>query len=396
MPLRRRAGVVEVAPLGAAQLALARAWAQAGLEVARAHEGLTRASLEQALDDAVAAPDDAPAAERRLALACRRLVLDACDFTVPDAEDAEALRAALFAAAAGARASGTFVRDQVVASVAAERGLGLVDVERLLFADLAEAHTVSALDVQDAEELVRRLLVGRIQAVLLRATRLTVTVDAAPGQLRALLRAAKLRQLLFDVELADDGVQLRLEGPLALFSGVTRYGLKLALLVPAIRACRRWRIEAEVRLRKDRAAETFVASGEAADALVDETALQPLAAKLVDDVTRAGGPFSAAIASDVLRLPGTGALVPDLVLTHAHTGEQVFVEILGCWSRTAVWRRVELVERGLPYKVIFCVTDRLRVSEAALPDTEPGALVVFKGALPAARVVERALRLTAG
>lgn len=396
VPLRRRGGVVELVPLGAPQLALVRAWAQAGLEVARAHEGLTRTELEQALDVAVAPADNASAADRRLALGCRRLLLDACDFATPDAEQAEALRAALFAAAAAARAQGRFVREQVVAAAAAKRGLGVDDVERLLFADLPEAHAVAALDVQGPDDVVHRLQVGRLQAVLLRATRLAVTVDAAPSQLRALLRAAKLHQLLFEVDVVEEGLRLRIEGPLALFSSVTRYGLKLALLVPAIRACRRWRIEAEVKLRKDRTIETFVAAGDVDDEAAQPDDLHPIAAKLKDDLARGDGPFSVAAASDVLRLPGAGALVPDLVLTHTGTGEQVFVEILGFWSRTAVWRRVELVERGLPFKVVFCVSERLRVSEEALPDAAFGALVVFKGALSTARVVERALRLTAG
>lgn len=399
VPLRRRAGVVELVPLTAARVELARAWAQAGLEVVRAHQGLSRAALEEALGEALAAPDDASAADRRLALACRRLLLDACDFSIPDGEAPEALRATLFSAAAAARARGSFSRDDVMAEVARERGATAADLERLLFADLPEAHAVSAPDLADADELLARLQVGQLQAVLLRATRLEVVVDATPLELRALLRAAKLHQLLFDVEVEEHGVRLRIEGPLALFSSVTRYGLKLALLVPAIRACRRWRIEAATRLRRSGAEERFIAEGTRAE---DEAGghaaapeLPPLADKLRADL--AGHPeLEVATASEILRLPGAGAMVPDLVLTHRRTGEQVFVEILGFWSRPAVWRRVELVERGLPYKVIFCVSDRLRVSEEALPDGAASALLVFKGALPAARVVERALRLTTG
>lgn len=393
--LRRRAGVVEIVPLTAASRQQARAWAQAGLDIARAHEGLPRAALEVALGDALCAPGDATAGDRRLALACKRLLLDACDFANADGLAPEALRAALFSAAAAARAQGRFARDQVIAEVARERDLSADDVERLLFADLPEAHTTSKLDLTDASDLLARLEVGQIQAVLLRATRLEVVVDGTPAQLRGLLRAAKLHQLLFDVEVAERGVRLTVEGPLALFSSVTRYGLKLALLVPAIRACRHWRIEATVKLRRGGTAETFVTQGESGSEDADP-GLHPIAEKLRCDLVAADGAFEVAPASEVLRLAGTGALVPDLVLTHRGTGEQVFVEILGFWSRPAVWRRVELVEQGLPFKVVFCVSDRLRVSEEALPDTAAGALVVFKGALPAARVIERALRLTTG
>ncbi len=394
--LRRRGGVVELVALTAAARERVRALAGCGLAVVRAHEGMARALLEEALDDALALPDDASAGDRRLALACRRLLLDACDFTVPDGEAPEALRAALFSAAADARARGTFARAQVIDEIAGARGLTVDELERLLFADLPDAHTVGRSDIDDVDELERRHDVGRLQAVLLRATRLTVTVTGAAPELRALVHAAKLHQLLFDVELTDDGLALRIEGPLALFSASTRYGLKLALLVPAIRRCPRWRIEAQVRLHKSRGLETFVAAGERAGPDASAREPHPVAAKLIGDLERGAGPFAAAAAGEVLRLPGAGALVPDVVLTHRDTGEQVFVEVVGFWSRDAVWRRVELVERGLPFKVVFCVSDRLRVSEEALPDTASSALVVFKGALPAARVVERALRLTDG
>ena len=393
--LRRRGGVVELVPLNAAREAQARALAEAGLVAARAHEGLPRVALAEALELAMAPADDANATERRLALACKRLLLDACDFAVPDAEEPEALRATLFAAAAAARAEGRFAREELMEVAARERGVTVDELERRLFADLPEAHLVQRLDLVDADELVRRLALGQLQAVLLRATRVEVTVDATPTQLRALLRTAKLHQLLFDVEPVDKGARLVFEGPLSLFSSVTRYGLKLALLVPAIRACRAWRIEATVRLRHRGSVERFVAEGVGEAPLEQEQELPPLVARLSRELQEGDFGFQVELAGEVLRLPGTGALVPDLVLTDVNSGEQVFVEVLGFWSRPAVWRRVELVERGLPFTLVIGLSDRLRVSEEALPDTATGALLVFKGALPAARVVDRARRLCA-
>jgi len=59
----------------------------------------------------------------------------------------------------------------------------------------------------------------------------------------------------------------------------------------------------------------------------------------------------------------------------------VFVEILGFWSRDAVWKRVELVEKGLAPPIVFCVSARLRVSEQVLPEDASGALYVYKGAI---------------
>ena len=63
------------------------------------------------------------------------------------------------------------------------------------------------------------------------------------------------------------------------------------------------------------------------------------------------------------------------------TGEQVLCEVLGFWNRDAVWRRVELVEKGLTTKIVFVVSARLRVSEEVLGDAESAALYVYKGAI---------------
>ena len=71
---------------------------------------------------------------------------------------------------------------------------------------------------------------------------------------------------------------------------------------------------------------------------------------------------------------------------------------MGYWSRDAVWKRVEMVEAGLVQKgrgepVLFCVGERLRVSEAVLPEGSPAALLVYKGVIPAGPVEEKALAL---
>ncbi|HBU46784.1 MAG TPA: hypothetical protein DEB46_00610 [Myxococcales bacterium] len=88
-------------------------------------------------------------------------------------------------------------------------------------------------------------------------------------------------------------------------------------------------------------------------------------------------------------LPGLGTCIPDLLATHRPTGEQIHVELLGFWSRAAVWRRVEWVQRGMREKILFCCSQRLRVSEAILDDDLPSALYVFKGVLSPSQIEKR-------
>jgi hypothetical protein len=94
----------------------------------------------------------------------------------------------------------------------------------------------------------------------------------------------------------------------------------------------------------------------------------------------------------ILTLPGIGTCVPDLELK-GKDGRVAYVEVLGFWSRDAVWRRVELAEKGLGARVVFCVSSRLRVSEEVLSGELPAALYVYKGTMSARAVAERAKTL---
>jgi hypothetical protein len=84
--------------------------------------------------------------------------------------------------------------------------------------------------------------------------------------------------------------------------------------------------------------------------------------------------------------------VPDLVFQATGADGKpvvVYLEVMGYWSRAAVWQRVELVQAGLRERVLFAVSSRLRVSEEVLDGDLPGALYVYKGTMSARTVLER-------
>ena len=76
--------------------------------------------------------------------------------------------------------------------------------------------------------------------------------------------------------------------------------------------------------------------------------------------------------------------------------QKIYFEVLGFWSREAVFRRVDLVRRGLSEKILFAVSSRLRVSEEVLEEDASGALYVYKGAMSARAVAERLESLARG
>ena len=78
----------------------------------------------------------------------------------------------------------------------------------------------------------------------------------------------------------------------------------------------------------------------------------------------------------------------------------VYLEVLGYWSRDAVWRRVELVQAGLAERILFAV-ERNACASAKRSSTRtlPGALYVYKRTMSAAhhpRPPREALRRRAG
>jgi predicted nuclease of restriction endonuclease-like RecB superfamily len=383
------------------------------------HHHKTRGELVAAFGDVVAAES-----VQRALRGAQKLVLDQCDFALREDIDPPALRDALYRRAAAVRLSDeAFNRDVIVGEVAAEHELDADAFEALLYADLDEARLVDAtpLRTMTPTELVARWELAEVQALLLRAERITIDVDARPAELRALLRSMKLFQLLFEVEASTGGeggaaggtgVRFVIDGPVSLFSQSLRYGLKLALLVPKIVACRVYRLQADVQTKKGVVAARFVLAGRgpAVGNTVDDNGVSnvdddvpPLVAGLLKGLPEhLTGPLQGAkvaLSNEVLSVPGVGACVPDVVVT-ATDGRRVFVEVLGFWSRDAVWRRVALVERGLPVPVVLCVSERLRVSEAALDDANAGsgagsggALVTFKGTLSAKKVADRMVAL---
>jgi predicted nuclease of restriction endonuclease-like RecB superfamily len=399
---RRRGDELRLTPVDDRRRASIETLAAAFSGIARAHVGSTRRQLDDALEDG-ATGADAPGADRRLVSAVQKLVVDGCTFEEPDADAAAALRREIFRRAAeGRRAaspSAPFDRGALLETAARERGTTAAEIEAGLYADRPSRQRLLAFAARPPAAIAAGFALCEAQAVLLRATRVVANVRARDaGTYRQLFRTLKFLRLLPVVSpAAGGGYGIALDGPLSLFQGGTRYGLSLALALPAIAACDAWSIEADVRWGAERRPLRFRAAGAAVantDAapppLPDELAAFVAAFERLDCGWRIDRDPA------ILDLPGAGVCVPDLAFVRARDGARVHLELLGFWSREAVWRRVELVRAGLPHRILFAVSKNLRVGEAVLDETPTAALYVFARVLAAKQVLDRIERLAAG
>lgn len=337
-------------------------------------------------------------------LALKKLALDACEFGAPQGLEPAALRKELFELASSCRreleGTSEFPRAALIAQVAMGHGVESQIIEDSLFSDLKGAAKLVRASEETAAGLVDRYEFAHVQAVLMRAVRITADVQCAqPEAYRFLFSKLKFRRLLYRLsEASDGGYRIVIEGPFSLFESVTKYGLQFSLIWPVLLSCDRGRLSAELRWGKERRTLHYARQWQRAESEWSSRGdLRGEVGLLLEQITASSKAWQVRRSEALFEVPGVGIVVPDLELRRGK--DVVHVEVLGYWSRDAVWRRVEWAEaaprvRGRPPpKLIFAASSRLRVSEQVLEGQEAACLYVYKGKMSAKAILERAERL---
>ena len=378
--VRKKNGALTLPKPSADAQLRAQALAEQVLLVLAACVSETRMVVEEALSELESTPQ-----EKKLLSALKKLALDDCAFDGNAALDAPSLRREVFSRAVQARQAlaigARFDRAAVLQETAAALGVSPESLEMGLYSDLRSAERLLRAPGYGPAGLLERHARAEVQAVILCSVRVVVDVRCASAdQYRALFHKLKFRQLLFQLSAREGGgYRIEIDGPYSLFESVTKYGLELALLLPALEACDSASLTADLRWGKRREKLSFALDLQKTTALEASPARDEIQALL--DAFQDSDAWRAEPAQEVLDLPGIGLCVPDLCFTQQDTGEQVLCEVLGFWNRAAVWRRIELVEQGLTTKIVFVVSARLRVSEEVLDGADSAALYVYKGTI---------------
>lgn len=373
--------------------------AQGMIDVVTESQGATHEELLEGLS--LVARD---AREEKLWAGLKKLLLDRCEFGTDSPADAPTLRREVFELSATRRrageASDAFDRDAILKTVGEKFQLSVSELEQALYSDLKGAQRLANLPQLSSAALVEVYEHAQLQGVLLKAVKVSVEVRcASPDDYRRLFQKLKFRRLLYRLSpLEKGGYRLEIDGPFSLFESVTKYGLNLALMVPVLRECDAFVLSAELRWGKERRSMSFEESykkEKGADLTEERGAeLRSEVSTLLGALSKKGSSFQVEISDDLLDVPGVGLCVPDLKLSRA--GESpIYVEVLGYWSRDAVFRRIEWANSKAGKKVIFCASSRLRVSEELIEDESGSCLYVYKGVISPARILDYAESLLA-
>jgi predicted nuclease of restriction endonuclease-like RecB superfamily len=191
------------------------------------------------------------------------------------------------------------------------------------------------------------------------------------------------------------GYEISLDGPASIFQRSQKYGVQMAVFLPALLLCGGWRMRAEIQNQKRGRPAYFELTS--AQTLLRSHYVSvggyanPVVEKLGASWARGGGEWTLTRSREVLDL-GDSAFIPDYVLQHP-SGARVWLEVLGFWTPERLRERLKDFEHAGLSNFILAAWDDLRGSREPLAPVPPNVLT-FKTSLDPAVVALKADELS--
>ncbi len=276
----------------------------------------------------------------------------------------------------------------VLQTMASRHGLAPETVRDALYADLPERHILTTLADFTPERLIDRYNLAQAQGLLYGALYLRITAHRnVPGEYRRLFHQLKFHGLMYAVEgNLEDGYQIYVDGPASLFRQTRKYGIKMAIFLPALLQITRWEMQAVLRMG-DR---EMVYRLDSDSPLRSHRAPPPVYDSLLEKSFgerwgKLNTPWVLEREVEIIDLKGT-VFVPDFALRHPD-GRIAHVEIMGFWHPDYLRRKLSKVRRAGKQNLILAISDRLNVGDEDIQEL-PGPVIFFKGKLDPRKVLE--------
>jgi predicted nuclease of restriction endonuclease-like RecB superfamily len=304
------------------------------LGVYQGHVGRPRAELEAALGEIEREADDF-----KLVRGFAKLLEREATFETRAPITPRRARTAAFEAAESVGVVTAGEREAALEAAAERLGRSVADVESSLFADLERAAILTEIDTRyDPDSLRRQYDLSLAQTALFDA----VEVRIRSSDPKALVSAVKRLRLLYEIRRTDEGREVVVTGPDALFRRSRRYGTRFGRLLRTVAKAAEWHLEATI---DDRGTERRLRL-EDGDVTVPGT--EPVAEPTFDSGVESD--FYARFAAldldwRLLREPeplaaGEYVVIPDFAFEWEYGDFRVFFEIMGFWTPEYVEKKL--------------------------------------------------------
>lgn len=267
-------------------------------------------------------------------------------------------------------------RQEIVQEIATESGVTTTQLEETIFADRAANYILrDPGPAWTPEDLIMRYNLELARGVLYWASQ--IIIEAASNY-KELWHFIKLCKLMFWAEQeTHGGYRITIDGPISPFvSSTLRYGRQMAVFLPALLLCERWRLLAQVRppqapidmlYRLDHTSALrshFKRAG-----MFDSRLEADFAHEFEQKIGNKRGHWQLRRESDVLLL-GDTVMIPDFALVDAQDEQRkILIELVGFWHPQYLRRKIEKVRSANCAHLLLLVYKGLNVTEEDFGDT---------------------------
>ena len=253
-----------------------------------------------------------------------------------------------------------------------------------LYADLPDQQILTSFEAPTPEALLHRYNLSQVQGVFYRASHVTLNAHRNdPGEYKLLFRYLKLFSLMTYIEGdADHGFTLTIDGPTSLFKPNTHYGLKLAMLLPALLHVSKWSLTATLQLKDSYSGKarsgrfaldsncgliTHYPPGKTYDSLLEES--------FVDRWAKAKTDWQLEREVDLIPIPGS-VMIPDFRVVHPD-GRTFLLEIVGYWRPEYLKKKFSQVRQSGRDDLVLAISERLNLEKAGVNFNDTSARIVW-------------------
>lgn len=348
------------------------------IAIFREHVGRRRAELDEELEEYVGSGTD-----YKILRGFIKLLTDRCGFDTAVSIEPSEIRRALFLKARAHHPLTTDLREQVINEAADELGCPPETISEGLYGDLVANQKLIAFEELSARELLDRYNLALAQALLYRSVEMIIRVEPQDAaSYRRLFDAIKYYRLIHTIRgSATSGYEIRLSGPVSIFHRSQKYGVQMAVFLPALLECRGWTMRAEIDL-KERGSAIYELNSKQTrlrpEREDERTIENPLVEKFTARWSDSESDWSLERSGEVIDLGGA-VFVPDFALRH-RSGKKVYLEIMGFWTPRYLSERLKQFEQAGFKDFLLAASEELRGSRDE-PSVLPPDVILFKSSL---------------
>ncbi len=281
-------------------------------------------------------------------------------------------------------------KDELLLEVAREYKTEPEQIAWALYADLSENHILTRFDTPTTEWLLQRYNVALAQAMLYRCVQMKLSVFRnIPSRYKQLFKFIKFYQLMHTIQGdLDSGYEVLLDGPISMFRMSQKYGLQLAVFLPALLLCTRWKMEAEI-VGPDGSRRFFPLDENVKlvshyrDSTMYDSLLERTFAERFAEID-SGWSIEREVA--IINLKET-VFIPDFAFRH-RDGRTALLEIVGFWRPDYLEKKIMKLKRSSRADMVVAVSADLNVGEEDFKEV-PGSVFFFKKRINPQEVIIR-------